>query len=65
VKLLRVDLADPSKRKALNSMIKEMPGIAEGILQDLYDDHDEVASLLEAIADSEDGTKSVVSANAG
>jgi hemerythrin-like domain-containing protein len=55
VKLLRVDLADPSKRKALNSMIKEMPGIAEGILQDLYDDHDEVASLLEAIADSEDG----------
>jgi hemerythrin-like domain-containing protein len=55
VKLLRVDLADPSKRKALNSMIKEMPGIAEGILQDLYDDHDEVSSLLEAIADSEDG----------
>jgi hemerythrin superfamily protein len=33
----------------------EMLGIAEGILQDLYDDHDEVASLLEAIADSEDG----------
>ena len=53
--LLRVDLADPSKRKALYSMIKDMLGIAEGILQDLYDDHEEVASLLEAIADSEDG----------
>jgi hemerythrin-like domain-containing protein len=35
-------------------MIKEMLGIAEGILQDLYDDHDEAASLLEAIVDSED-----------
>ena len=55
MKVPRVDLADPSKRKALYSMIKEMPGIAEGILQDLYDDHEEVASLLEAIADSEDG----------
>ena len=54
MKLLRVDLADPSKRKALYSMNKEMLGIAEGILQDLYDDHEEVASLLEAIADSED-----------
>ena len=31
-----------------------MLGIAEGILQDLYG-HEEVASLLEAIADSEDG----------
>jgi hypothetical protein len=30
-------------------MIKEMLGIAEGILQDLHDDHEEVASLLEAI----------------
>ena len=36
-------------------MIKEMLGIAEGILQDLHNDHEEVASLLEAIADSEDG----------
>jgi hemerythrin-like domain-containing protein len=36
-------------------MIKGMLEIGEGILQDLYDDHDEVASLLEAIADSEDG----------
>jgi hemerythrin-like domain-containing protein len=35
-------------------MIKEMIGIAEGILQDLHDDHEEVASLLEAITDSED-----------
>ena len=35
-------------------MLKEMLGIAEGILQDLYDDHDEAASLLEAIVDSED-----------
>jgi hemerythrin superfamily protein len=52
-KLLRVDLAGPSKRKVF-SMIKEMLGIAEGILQDLYDDHEEVASLLDAITDSED-----------
>ena len=35
-------------------MIKEMLGIAEGILQDLHDDHEEVASLLEAIPDSDD-----------
>ena len=45
MKLPRVDLADPSKRKALYSMIKEMLGIAEGILQDLYDDHEEVTSF--------------------
>ena len=35
-------------------MIKEMLGLAEGILQDLHDDHEEVASLLEAIPDSDD-----------
>jgi hemerythrin-like domain-containing protein len=33
-------------------MIKEMLGIAEGILQDLHDDHKEVASLLDRITDS-------------
>jgi len=35
-------------------MLKEMLGIAEGILQDLHDDHEIVASLIEGIADSED-----------
>jgi hemerythrin superfamily protein len=35
-------------------MIKEMLGIAEGILQDLHNDHEGVAFLLDAIADSED-----------
>ena len=35
-------------------MIKEMLGLAEGILQDLHDDHEEVASLLEAITHSDD-----------
>jgi len=34
-------------------MIREMLGIAEGILQDLHDDHNEVASLIERITDSE------------
>jgi hemerythrin-like domain-containing protein len=38
-------------------MIKEMLGVAEGILQDLHDDHEVVASLLEAITDSEDQFK--------
>jgi hemerythrin superfamily protein len=51
--MLRVDLAGPSKRKA-HSMIKEMLGIAEGILQDLHNDHELVASLIDDIADSED-----------
>jgi hypothetical protein len=36
-------------------MIREMLGIAEGILQDLHDDHNEVASLIERITDSESG----------
>ena len=35
-------------------MIKEMLGIAEGILQDLHNDHAEVAALLKAITNSED-----------
>ena len=35
-------------------MIKEMLGIAEGILQDLHNDHELVASLIDDIADSED-----------
>ena len=34
-------------------MIREMLGIAEGILQNLHDDHNEVAALLERIADSD------------
>lgn len=36
-------------------MIKEMLGIAEGILQDLHNDHNEVAALLGRIGDSENG----------
>ena len=35
-------------------MIREMLGIAEGILQDLHDDHGEVASLMDRILDTED-----------
>lgn len=35
-------------------MIREMLGIAEGILQDLHNDHNEVASLLERTMDSGD-----------
>ena len=35
-------------------MIREMLGIAEGILQDLHDDHQEVASLIKNIMDSND-----------
>jgi hypothetical protein len=38
-------------------MIREMLGIAEGILQDLHDDHKDVAALLERIEDSENGTE--------
>jgi hemerythrin-like domain-containing protein len=34
-------------------MIREMLGIAEGILQDLHNDHNEVAALMERISDSE------------
>ncbi|HEY3911689.1 MAG TPA: hemerythrin domain-containing protein [Stellaceae bacterium] len=36
-------------------MIREMLGIAEGILQDLHNDHGEVDTLLGRIMDSEDG----------
>ena len=35
-------------------MIREMLGIAEGILQDLHNDHHEVDSLMDRIMDSED-----------
>jgi hemerythrin-like domain-containing protein len=38
-------------------MIREMLGIAEGILQDLHDDHTEVASLISRIEKSEDRTE--------
>ncbi len=38
-------------------MIREMLGIAEGILQDLHNDHNEVATLINQIADSEDRSR--------
>jgi hemerythrin superfamily protein len=38
-------------------MIREMLGIAEGILQDLHNDHSEVATLLERITDSDSGAQ--------
>jgi hemerythrin-like domain-containing protein len=38
-------------------MIREMLGIAEGILQDLHNDHNEVASLLERTMDSENSSE--------
>jgi hemerythrin-like domain-containing protein len=38
-------------------MIKEMLGIAEGILQDLHNDHSEVDTLLGNIMDSENGAE--------
>jgi len=36
-------------------MLKEMFGMAEGILQDLHNDHQEVAKLIDNIMESEDG----------
>ena len=38
-------------------MIREMLGIAEGILQDLHNDHSEVDSLMDRIMDSEDSAE--------
>jgi hemerythrin-like domain-containing protein len=38
-------------------MIREMLGIAEGILQDLHNDHSEVDTLLGRIMDSEDAAE--------
>ena len=38
-------------------MIREMLGIAEGILQDLHNDHSEVASLMDRIMEGEDGAQ--------
>src|SRR5580698_8442817 len=38
-------------------MIREMLGIAEGILQDLHNDHSEVDTLLGKIMDAEDARK--------
>jgi hemerythrin-like domain-containing protein len=38
-------------------MIREMLGIAEGILQDLHNDHSEVDALLGRIMDSKDGSE--------
>src|SRR5712671_688855 len=36
-------------------MLKEMLGMAEGILQDLHNDHQEVATLMGTILKTEDG----------
>ena len=38
-------------------MIREMLGTAEGILQDLHDDHSEVDSLMDRIIDTADGAE--------
>jgi hemerythrin-like domain-containing protein len=38
-------------------MIREMLGIAEGILQDLHNDHGEVDSLMDRITKSADGAE--------
>ena len=38
-------------------MIREMLGIAEGILQDLHNDHGEVDSLMDRITESADGAE--------
>jgi hypothetical protein len=38
-------------------MIREMLGIAGGILQDLHNDHSEVAALLQRIGDNENGAE--------
>ena len=38
-------------------MIREMLGIAEGILQDLHDDHNEVAALIERIKACDNGAE--------
>ncbi|HEX3537716.1 MAG TPA: hemerythrin domain-containing protein [Stellaceae bacterium] len=35
-------------------MLKEMLGMAEGILQDLHNDHQEVATMIEKIINTED-----------
>lgn len=38
-------------------MLREMLGIAEGILQTLHDDHREVDSLIDSMMDSRDATE--------
>ena len=38
-------------------MLKEMLGMAEGILQDLYEDHREVAGMIDTILETEDGSE--------
>jgi hemerythrin superfamily protein len=52
-----VDLRAALSRKGYGAMIREMLGIAEGILQDLHNDHNEVDSLMDRITASEDGTE--------
>jgi hemerythrin-like domain-containing protein len=38
-------------------MLKEMLGMAEGILQDLYDDHREVAGMIDTLLKTADGSE--------
>jgi len=38
-------------------MIREMLGMAEGILQDLHSDHEEVSALIEKILKTEEGSE--------
>jgi hypothetical protein len=52
-----IPLARQSSNAKGSVMIKEMLGIAEGILQDLHNDHGEVDTLLGKITDSEDGAE--------
>ncbi len=47
---------EPTAEKAL-TMIREMLGIAEGILQDLHNDHIEIATLIAHIEDNADDSR--------
>jgi hemerythrin-like domain-containing protein len=38
-------------------MLKEMLGMPEGILQDLYEDHREVAGMIDTLLDTADGSE--------
>src|SRR5580692_2884808 len=49
------ELRTPADSSESTAMLKEMLGMAEGILQDLHNDHQEVAKLIDSIMESEDG----------
>ena len=51
--LIYEDLLPPERQ----TMIREMLGIAEGILQDLHNDHSEVNSLMDRIMESRDSAE--------